>query len=83
MKRPPTSAFAADVEGVDYRTTVTVNNASDYYLQIDRYGTYGFMLNNGFRAVGPSAVFPRSVLSWNVSKPNLNFEWDMIIQLLH
>ena len=66
-KRPPTSQFAADIEDVPYRTTIQVNNLLEDYLQIDRYSASGFVLNNGFRVIGPCAVFPKSILSWNVS----------------
>lgn len=30
----------------------------------------GFRLNNNFKVIGPMAIFPRSVLSWNVDSLN-------------
>ncbi|XP_075988752.1 NADH dehydrogenase [ubiquinone] 1 alpha subcomplex assembly factor 3 [Anticarsia gemmatalis] len=52
----------------DGKTTVKVIN-QDYELglMIDSYATYGFKLNNGLTVLGPMAIFPKSVLSWQVS----------------
>lgn len=33
---------------------------------IDAFSQAGFRLNNGINVVGPMAIFPRTVLSWNV-----------------
>lgn len=33
-------------------------------------GQVGFRFNNGIVAIGPIAIFPRSVLSWNVKDHN-------------
>ncbi|XP_046369474.1 NADH dehydrogenase [ubiquinone] 1 alpha subcomplex assembly factor 3-like [Haliotis rufescens] len=51
-------------------TTVTIlSKEDDTVTFIDAYSSVGFKLNNGFRIFGPCAVFPRSVLHWNVSGP--------------
>ncbi|XP_046542666.1 NADH dehydrogenase [ubiquinone] 1 alpha subcomplex assembly factor 3-like [Haliotis rubra] len=51
-------------------TTVTIlGKEDDTVTFIDAYSSVGFKLNNGFRIFGPCAVFPRSVLHWNVSGP--------------
>lgn len=39
----------------------------DYGVYISTYTTVGFRLNQGFVVLGPVAVFPRSIISWNVS----------------
>ena len=66
-KIPPQSQFSADVEGKPYKTTVVVENLVEHYLYVDSYSTFGFKLNNGFRIMGPCALFPRTALAWNVS----------------
>jgi len=51
----------------DGRTTVTIlNHEADSPLLIDAYHENGFVLNNGFTARGPIAIFPRTVLGWDV-----------------
>ncbi|XP_038219889.1 NADH dehydrogenase [ubiquinone] 1 alpha subcomplex assembly factor 3-like [Zerene cesonia] len=51
----------------DGKTTVRViNMEQDLGLMIDSYGTFGFRLNNGLTVLGPMAIFPRTVLSWQV-----------------
>ncbi|XP_059482885.1 NADH dehydrogenase [ubiquinone] 1 alpha subcomplex assembly factor 3 [Neocloeon triangulifer] len=50
------------------RTTVSFSNEdSDVGLLVDSYSQIGFRLSNGVFVVGPVALFPRSVLSWNVA----------------
>jgi len=49
------------------RTTVSFLNDEMDGLGINGFSTLGFLLNNGLRVVGPCAVFPRSILQWNVS----------------
>jgi NADH dehydrogenase [ubiquinone] 1 alpha subcomplex assembly factor 3 len=50
-----------------YRTTVSVlNQEQDRGIFIDSYSCLGFLLSTGIRVIGPCAVFPRSVLHWNV-----------------
>lgn len=52
----------------DGKTTVSVlNKDRDDVLLVDSYSTAGFRLNNGLYVIGPMALFPRSVLQWNVS----------------
>ncbi|XP_069684506.1 NADH dehydrogenase [ubiquinone] 1 alpha subcomplex assembly factor 3 [Periplaneta americana] len=50
----------------DGKTTVQVLNKSVEGLMIDSYSQVGFRLNNGMYVLGPMAIFPRTVLSWNV-----------------
>ncbi|CAK1546565.1 unnamed protein product [Leptosia nina] len=51
----------------DGKTTVRIiNQDPNIGLIIDSYGTFGFRLNNGLTVVGPMAIFPRTVLSWQV-----------------
>uniref|UniRef100_A0A1B6CZ84 NADH dehydrogenase [ubiquinone] 1 alpha subcomplex assembly factor 3 n=2 Tax=Clastoptera arizonana TaxID=38151 RepID=A0A1B6CZ84_9HEMI len=51
----------------DGKTFVTIlNQEQEGPLMIDSYSQVGFRLNNGLFAIGPLAVFPRSVMSWNV-----------------
>jgi NADH dehydrogenase [ubiquinone] 1 alpha subcomplex assembly factor 3 len=56
----------------DGKTTVTVlNHEIDSPLMIDSYNYNGFKLNNGFSVYGPVALFPKSVLGWDVSHSNM------------
>uniref|UniRef100_A0A2R5LDU3 NADH dehydrogenase [ubiquinone] 1 alpha subcomplex assembly factor 3 n=1 Tax=Ornithodoros turicata TaxID=34597 RepID=A0A2R5LDU3_9ACAR len=51
----------------DGKTTVSVlNKIRDDILLLDSYSTSGFRLNNGLFVIGSVAVFPRSVLQWNI-----------------
>ncbi|KAF9407662.1 hypothetical protein HW555_012395 [Spodoptera exigua] len=53
----------------DGKTTVRViNQEEDAGLMIDTYATYGFKLNNGLTVLGPMAIFPRTVMSWQVTE---------------
>jgi len=48
-------------------TSVTIiNDEQEDALYFDSYSSHGFRFNNGMRVMGPCAVFPRSLLSWNV-----------------
>ena len=42
-----------------------LNNEMDG-LGINGFSQLGFLLNNGLRVIGPCAIFPRSILHWNV-----------------
>ncbi|CAG2053434.1 unnamed protein product [Timema podura] len=54
----------------DGKTTVTIlNKELELGLMVDSYSQAGFRLNNGMNIIGPMVIFPRSVLSWNVSGP--------------
>ncbi|XP_063240376.1 NADH dehydrogenase [ubiquinone] 1 alpha subcomplex assembly factor 3 isoform X1 [Bacillus rossius redtenbacheri] len=49
------------------KTTVTIlNKELSLGLMVDSFSQLGFRLNNGMSVLGPMAIFPRSVLSWNV-----------------
>ncbi|KAF6204296.1 hypothetical protein GE061_002636 [Apolygus lucorum] len=51
----------------DGKTTITIlNNEPGLGLMVDSYSKVGFRLNNGSFVVGPIALFPKTVLSWNV-----------------
>jgi len=51
-----------------FKTTVTIlNQEHDQGIFIDSYSNMGFRLSSGIRVFGPCAVFPRSLLHWNVS----------------
>lgn len=60
------SAPRPNYEG-DGKTTVTIlNHEIDSPLMVDGYHENGFKLNNGFNVRGPMALFPKSVLAWDV-----------------
>lgn len=51
------------------KTTVNIlNNEEGVNLMINGFSQTGFRLNNDMTVLGPMAIFPRSVLSWNVGK---------------
>ena len=63
-----TSSTLADNYEGDGKTTVTIlNREHKHLIMIDTYNNYGFRLNNGIFAVGPLAVFPKTILQWNVN----------------
>ncbi|ELT90525.1 hypothetical protein CAPTEDRAFT_168638 [Capitella teleta] len=43
------------------------NHESEIY--ITSYSTVGFKLNSGIRVLGPTVIFPRSILHWNIAGP--------------
>lgn len=43
-----------------------MNKELDRGLMIDAFSQAGFRLNNGINVVGPMAIFPRTVLAWNI-----------------
>lgn len=51
----------------DGKTTVTMlNREYNHLIMINSFSEHGFRLNNGIYVVGPMAVFPRTILQWNV-----------------
>ncbi|XP_059353602.1 NADH dehydrogenase [ubiquinone] 1 alpha subcomplex assembly factor 3-like isoform X2 [Daphnia carinata] len=48
-------------------TMTVVNEDTSVGLLINSYSRAGFRLSNGMMAIGPIAIFPKSVLSWNVN----------------
>lgn len=55
----------------DGKTTVNIlNNEDGINLMIDGFSQAGFRLNNDMTVLGPMVIFPRSVLSWNVTNVN-------------
>ncbi|KAG8226363.1 hypothetical protein J437_LFUL007720 [Ladona fulva] len=56
-----------DSEG---KTSMTIMNAEpNAPLMVDSYSQYGFRLNNGLAVIGPMIIFPKTILSWNLSGP--------------
>lgn len=52
----------------DGKTYVTIlNKEHNAPLMIDSFSYAGFRLNNGLFVVGPVALFPQTILSWNVA----------------
>lgn len=68
----------------DGKTTVSVLNKDRAdVLLVDSYSTFGFRLNNGLFVIGSMALFPRSVLQWNIgSLTDLNEEALSLFTLL-
>ncbi|CAH0601894.1 unnamed protein product [Chrysodeixis includens] len=56
----------AAYEGEGKTTVRVLNSDPEFGLMIDSYATYGFKLNNGLTILGPMAIFPKTVLSWQV-----------------
>lgn len=51
----------------DGKTSVSIlNREADAGLLINSFSQVGFRLSNDMKVIGPMAIFPRSVLSWNV-----------------
>ncbi|KAM7342749.1 NADH dehydrogenase [ubiquinone] 1 alpha subcomplex assembly factor 3 [Cochliomyia hominivorax] len=68
-----TSSKAYDHDG---KTKINIfNTQQDLGIMITGYSQYGFRMNNDMVVIGPVAVFPRSLLSWNVeSMDDINEE---------
>ncbi|CAB3362782.1 Hypothetical predicted protein [Cloeon dipterum] len=56
----------SNYEGPGKTTVSFLNEDADNGLLVDSYSQLGFRLSNGVFVVGPVALFPKSVLSWNV-----------------
>lgn len=55
----------------DGKTTVTIINKDVMgYLLIDAYSSRGFRLSNDMFAIGPIALFPSTVLQWDIKDAN-------------
>lgn len=54
-----------DPDGLQRSTVSFLNDETDS-LAINGFSQLGFLLNNGLRVVGPCAVFPQTILQWNV-----------------
>lgn len=65
------SRTKAAYEGEGKTTVRILNQEQDLGLMIDSYATYGFRLNNGITVLGPIAIFPRTILSWQVRSSDL------------
>lgn len=55
-----------DGDVTSMRSTVSFLNDEMEGMGISGFSSLGFLLNNGLRVIGPCAVFPRSILQWNV-----------------
>jgi len=55
-----------DGDVTSMRSTVSFLNDEMEGMCISGFSSLGFLLNNGLRVIGPCAVFPRSILQWNV-----------------
>ncbi|XP_067118422.1 NADH dehydrogenase [ubiquinone] 1 alpha subcomplex assembly factor 3 [Centruroides vittatus] len=53
-------------EGDGKTVAIMLNKEADANLMINGYSNFGFRLNNNLFVLGPLAIFPRSVLQWNV-----------------
>jgi len=61
------SLFDDDPTMASGKTVVTIlNQEQEDVIFMDAYSNIGFRMNNGMRLMGPCAVFPRSVLHWNI-----------------
>lgn len=71
---------------MDYKKTeISVQMLSqeeDWLMYVESYSQLGFRLNTGVRIIGPCAVFPKSILHWNVSKI-VNHSTHYIKKVLH
>jgi len=61
-----TRQMAVDPEQAGRTTATLLNRETNLGILINGYSTVGFALNNGFNILGPLAIFPQSILSWNV-----------------
>lgn len=69
----------AAYEGEGKTTVRVINKEHDLGLMIDSYATYGFRLNNGLTVLGPMAIFPRTVLSWQVRESDEITEESLVL----
>ncbi|XP_073848228.1 NADH dehydrogenase [ubiquinone] 1 alpha subcomplex assembly factor 3 [Musca autumnalis] len=62
---PQLHSKAYDYDG---KTRIDIfNTQQDLGIMITGYSQFGFRMNNDMVVIGPVAVFPRSLLSWNVN----------------
>lgn len=57
-------------EGDGKTVAIMLNKEPGVNLMINSYSNYGFRLNNGLFVLGPLAIFPKSILQWNVESVN-------------
>ncbi|GBP57355.1 NADH dehydrogenase 1 alpha subcomplex assembly factor 3 [Eumeta japonica] len=70
-RAPATSVRSKSAYEGDGKTTVQVlNQDQELGLMVDSYATFGFRLNIGITVIGPMAIFPRTVMSWQVRGSN-------------
>lgn len=66
------------------RTNIEMLSDQDDNIYLLKYGVTGFKLQSGVRIVGPIAVFPRSVMHWNVKDSDaINEESLSLFTLLY
>ncbi|GFQ96212.1 NADH dehydrogenase 1 alpha subcomplex assembly factor 3 [Trichonephila clavata] len=68
----------------DGKTTVSIlNREYQHLIMIDTVSDFGFRLNNGIFVVGPMAVFPRTIMQWDVdSVENMTIDSLSLFTLL-
>ena len=63
-------------------TTVQIlNKVQDQGIFFEAYSPLGFLLSSGIRVMGPCAVFPKSILHWNVSSAGFNHSYWIIVMM--
>lgn len=65
-----------NTEGQHMKTELQFPVLSDEsnHLYINAFSSMGFTLNSGTKVFGPIAVFPKSILHWNVSSYLSHFQ---------
>ena len=67
--------FDEDPEKASGKTVVNIlNQETEDGIFFTSYSCLGFRISNGMRVMGPCAVFPRSILHWNVSTHYRNLQ---------
>lgn len=67
VKSIPKLYFSRSAYDPDGKTVTNVLNSDETApLMINGYSVMGFRLNNGIFVVGPIALFPQSILGWNI-----------------
>ena len=66
------------------KTTIDILNESDTRLLVDGFSQYGFLLNNGLRAMGPIAIFPDAVFQWKIKDTlSVNADSFKLFEIVH
>ncbi|XP_013394672.1 uncharacterized protein LOC106162088 [Lingula anatina] len=58
-----------DLDGQEWRSSQEIINLNQDFLMIKGFNNQGFILNNGIRVLGSVAMFPKTILHWNVYSP--------------
>lgn len=55
-------------DGTYVKTSMTqLKPEEGVHLQITSFNQYGFLINGNIRILGPIAIFPKTIFSWNIS----------------